>query len=160
MLRICLVFWKSEPQYAYKRYAYKKTCMLIKSSSLRLWLYFHLTKNSFQLYFPLTKNQEVLNYLSIINLGILICTFYKKLILYIGYVLYRSNAYCTVQSDKDMKGYNYTLISCFEACKHEDVDLFYYRTDDGKCVCYHLSEKGRNCEIKAGHSNLYLIVGK
>ena len=25
MLRICLVFWKSEPQYAYKRYAYKKT---------------------------------------------------------------------------------------------------------------------------------------
>ena len=24
MLRICLVFWKSEPQYAYKRYAYKK----------------------------------------------------------------------------------------------------------------------------------------
>ena len=21
---ICLVFWKSEPQYAYKRYAYKK----------------------------------------------------------------------------------------------------------------------------------------
>ena len=28
MLKICLVFWKSEPQYAYKRYAYKKkTCM-------------------------------------------------------------------------------------------------------------------------------------
>ena len=26
MLRICLAFWKSEPQYAYKRYAYKKTC--------------------------------------------------------------------------------------------------------------------------------------
>ena len=26
MLRVCLVFWKSEPQYAYKRYAYKKTC--------------------------------------------------------------------------------------------------------------------------------------
>ena len=24
MLRICLVFWESEPQYAYKRYAYKK----------------------------------------------------------------------------------------------------------------------------------------
>ena len=24
MLKICLVFWKSEPQYAYKRYAYKK----------------------------------------------------------------------------------------------------------------------------------------
>ena len=27
MLEICLVFWKSEPRYAYKRYAYKKkTC--------------------------------------------------------------------------------------------------------------------------------------
>ena len=25
MLKICLVFWESEPQYAYKRYAYKKT---------------------------------------------------------------------------------------------------------------------------------------
>ena len=24
MLKICLVFWKSEPQYAYKRYAYEK----------------------------------------------------------------------------------------------------------------------------------------
>jgi len=23
MLKICLAFWKSEPQYAYKRYAYK-----------------------------------------------------------------------------------------------------------------------------------------
>ena len=26
MLNICLAFWESEPQYAYKRYAYKKTC--------------------------------------------------------------------------------------------------------------------------------------
>ena len=24
MLKICLGFWKSEPQYAYKRYAYRK----------------------------------------------------------------------------------------------------------------------------------------
>ena len=24
MLKICLVFWKCEPQYAYKRYAFKK----------------------------------------------------------------------------------------------------------------------------------------
>ena len=24
MLKICLVFWESEPQYAYKRYAYEK----------------------------------------------------------------------------------------------------------------------------------------
>ena len=28
MLKICLVFSKSKPQYAYKRYAYKKTYML------------------------------------------------------------------------------------------------------------------------------------
>ena len=29
MLKICLVFWKSEPQYAYKLYAYKKkTCKI------------------------------------------------------------------------------------------------------------------------------------
>ena len=28
MLKICLVFWESEPQYAYKRYAYKKKCIL------------------------------------------------------------------------------------------------------------------------------------
>ena len=27
MLEICLVFWESEPQYACKRYAYKKTCI-------------------------------------------------------------------------------------------------------------------------------------
>ena len=24
LIKICLVFWKAEPQYAYKRYAYKK----------------------------------------------------------------------------------------------------------------------------------------
>ena len=30
MLKICLVFSKSEPQYAYKRYAYKKTCATAK----------------------------------------------------------------------------------------------------------------------------------
>ena len=27
MLKICLVFWKAEPQYAYKGYAYKKACI-------------------------------------------------------------------------------------------------------------------------------------
>ena len=33
MLKICLVFWKSEPHYAYKRYAYKrKTCMMVMMS--------------------------------------------------------------------------------------------------------------------------------
>ena len=34
MLKICLVFWESEPQYAYKRYAYKKEkCIEIKGSA-------------------------------------------------------------------------------------------------------------------------------
>ena len=28
MLKICLVFWESEPQYAYKRYAYKEKHVL------------------------------------------------------------------------------------------------------------------------------------
>ena len=32
MLQICLVFWKSETKYAYKRYAYKKTCSSIVSA--------------------------------------------------------------------------------------------------------------------------------
>ena len=32
MLKICLVFWKSEPRYAYKRYAYEeKTCFYIEA---------------------------------------------------------------------------------------------------------------------------------
>ena len=29
MLKICLVCWESEPQYAYKRYAYKKKHVVI-----------------------------------------------------------------------------------------------------------------------------------
>ena len=29
MLKICLVFWKSETQYAYERYAYKKRVSII-----------------------------------------------------------------------------------------------------------------------------------
>ena len=38
MLEICLAFWKSEPQYAYKRYAYKKkhVIKLLKSIIVRL----------------------------------------------------------------------------------------------------------------------------
>ena len=38
MLKICLVFCKSEPQYAYKRYAYKKhvsKCRQCKTSVTR-----------------------------------------------------------------------------------------------------------------------------
>ena len=34
MLKICLVFWKCKPQYAYKRYAYKKN-MYIKLTEFR-----------------------------------------------------------------------------------------------------------------------------
>ena len=39
MLKNCLVFWKSEPQYVYKRYAFKrKTCSRegFKSEKLKL----------------------------------------------------------------------------------------------------------------------------
>ena len=32
MLKICLFLWKSEPQYAYKRYAYKKKNMYLHLS--------------------------------------------------------------------------------------------------------------------------------
>ena len=42
MLKICLVFWKSEPQYAYKRYAYKKQtckCTLDAYSAVRFPYY-------------------------------------------------------------------------------------------------------------------------
>ena len=34
MLKICLAFWKSKPQYAYKRYIYKKN-MYIKLTEFR-----------------------------------------------------------------------------------------------------------------------------
>ena len=37
MLKMCLVFWKFEPQYAYKRYAYKKkhVCLLYRRSAIQ-----------------------------------------------------------------------------------------------------------------------------
>ena len=35
MLKICLVFWKSEPRYAYKRYAYKKKCSRLKDTRIK-----------------------------------------------------------------------------------------------------------------------------
>ena len=39
MLKICIVFWESEPQYAYKRYAYKKkTCIRGVGAYLRVAL--------------------------------------------------------------------------------------------------------------------------
>ena len=39
MLKICLVFWKSEPRYTYQRYAYKKNHVF----ALQNWL--NLLKN-------------------------------------------------------------------------------------------------------------------
>ena len=38
MLKICLVFWKSEPQYAYKLHAYKKKHVCVK-------IYLDVTRN-------------------------------------------------------------------------------------------------------------------
>ena len=38
MLRICLVFWKSKPQYAYKRYAYEKNMYRDGTESVPLQL--------------------------------------------------------------------------------------------------------------------------
>ena len=34
MLKTCIVFWESEPQYAYKRYAYEKTMYRINYAQL------------------------------------------------------------------------------------------------------------------------------
>ena len=33
MLKLCLVIWISEPEYAYKRYAYRKTCITYSRSA-------------------------------------------------------------------------------------------------------------------------------
>ena len=38
MLKICLVYWESEPQYAYKLYAYKKNMYLIASSQVQAFI--------------------------------------------------------------------------------------------------------------------------
>ena len=44
MLRLCLVFWKSEPHYAYKHYAYKRKNMYLTSGDIS-W------SNSYKFYF-------------------------------------------------------------------------------------------------------------
>ena len=36
VLKICLIFWESEPQYAYKRYAYIKKKHVVRALSLLL----------------------------------------------------------------------------------------------------------------------------
>ena len=38
MFEICLVFWESQPQYAYKRYAYKKTCIPTAVTEYNSWV--------------------------------------------------------------------------------------------------------------------------
>ena len=40
MLKIFLVFWKSEPQYAYERYAYKKHVCHLKKEKLLVRTFF------------------------------------------------------------------------------------------------------------------------
>ena len=35
MLKICLVIWKFEHQYAYKRYAYKKTTYISEAEAIK-----------------------------------------------------------------------------------------------------------------------------
>ena len=42
MLKICLVFWESEPQYAYKRYAYKKKHVLPPTFTIFMHYAMHL----------------------------------------------------------------------------------------------------------------------
>ena len=37
MLNVCLAFWKSEPQYAYRRYAYKKNMQFMKFRMIYSW---------------------------------------------------------------------------------------------------------------------------
>ena len=57
MLKICLIFCKSKPQYAYKHYAYKKTCTSLNHS--------HIDSNEMQMYHTeniidiLTNNRAV-----------------------------------------------------------------------------------------------------
>ena len=45
MLKKCLVFWESEPQYAYKRYAYKKCSCLkwLEKSFGKIFFWYHVS---------------------------------------------------------------------------------------------------------------------
>ena len=66
MLKICLAFWKSEPQYAYKRYAYKETCtnmpyILVDISifALRALLKMYGTSQLFIIYYIYCKLSNI-----------------------------------------------------------------------------------------------------
>ena len=61
MLKICLVFWESEPQYAYKRYAYKKkTCNTFRRRKKLQLLNNYFENLSKSLYFrPITRSHRV-----------------------------------------------------------------------------------------------------
>ena len=39
MHKICLAFWQSEPQSAYKRYAYKNNMYIFRSSAIDIVVY-------------------------------------------------------------------------------------------------------------------------
>ena len=49
MLKICLVYWKSEPQQAYKRYAYKNMYNLLVTRIAHVFM-IGLSLNSFPLF--------------------------------------------------------------------------------------------------------------
>ena len=51
MLEICLAFWESKPQYAYKRYAYKKKIL----SKYHLSAHEHKNTNNQQFLVKLSK---------------------------------------------------------------------------------------------------------
>ena len=69
------------------------------------------------------------------------------------------NGFCTQYADdlKHQKELGYTTPeACFEECNYAEVDLFYHRADNGKCICYRDSGKGDNCRLKASSGILYL----
>ena len=57
MLKICLVFWDYVPQYAYKRYAYKKkTCREWSHSSI---VYFKKNSVTQNMYYAKSDKKEI-----------------------------------------------------------------------------------------------------
>ena len=59
MLKICLVFWKPESQYAYKRYAYKKTCNLKLELLARLNVLDQISLNICNIYIPSSQSPSI-----------------------------------------------------------------------------------------------------
>ena len=59
MLKICLVFWKSEPQYAYKSYAYKRKNMVIRLLIPRLIFFSKFRLRHFFYFIDLQLNAKL-----------------------------------------------------------------------------------------------------